>query len=106
MPRITFNAYDGVIYEVDAPLGQSMLQAALSEHVPGIDADCGGRCSCATCHIIVNDEWFPAVGPASEQEASMLRLTPEGGPHSRLACQIRLDERLDGVIVRVPEFQM
>ena len=106
MPKITFITYDGLRCEVEAPIGYSMLDVAVAERVPGLDAECGGQCSCATCHVIVDDKWFPAVGPASAGERAMLSLMPELCAHSRLACQIQLDQRLDGIVVRVPEFQM
>jgi 2Fe-2S ferredoxin len=106
MPKITFVTYDGQRYEVEAQPGQSMMQAATANSVPGIDADCGGQCSCATCHVIVGDHWFDAVGPAGDMEGAMLSLTPERTAHSRLSCQIEMDDRLDGIEVRIPQYQM
>ena len=73
---------------VEATNGQSVMSAAIDNLVPGIDADCGGQCSCATCHVIVDDAWAEVVGPAGHQEESMLDLNPERAPHSRLSCQI------------------
>ena len=73
--------------------------------VPGIDADCGGECSCATCHVIVDQAWIGAVGGPSEQEESMLDLNPDREENSRLSCQIKVTEALDGLVVQIPEFQ-
>jgi 2Fe-2S ferredoxin len=106
MTKITFVEHDGSEHVVDAAPGSSLMQAALDNRVPGIDADCGGQCSCATCHVIVDNDWFAKVGPASEGEASMLELTPERTPTSRLSCQIEIGDTLDGLRVQLPEFQM
>ncbi len=106
MAKITFVEHDGIVHTVDAACGQSVMQAAVGNNVPGIDADCGGQCSCATCHVIVDNEWFEAVGPAGALEGAMLALTPERCERSRLACQITVDDRLDGIVVQIPEFQM
>lgn len=106
MIRVVFVEHDGNEHAVEAEDGASLMQAAMNNLVPGIDADCGGECSCATCHVIVTDEWFDKVGGASEAESAMLQLTPERTSTSRLACQIRISGRLDGLVVRLPEFQM
>ena len=82
------------------------MNAALDNLVPGIDADCGGECSCATCHVMVKEEWMATVGQPSETEESMLDLNPERQSNSRLSCQIPVRDELDGLVVRVPEFQM
>ena len=81
------------------------MQAAKSNSVPGIDADCGGACSCATCHVFVSHEWFDKVGAIGSWEESMLGLTPDRQQNSRLACQIQLRADLDGLVVTTPEFQ-
>ena len=106
MTKVVFVEHDGSEHAVDAEDGTSLMQAAVNNLVPGIDADCGGECSCATCHVIVTDEWFDKVGDSSALEASMLELTPERSSTSRLACQIEIREELDGLRVRLPEFQM
>ena len=81
------------------------MRAAIDNLVPGIDADCGGECSCATCHVLVVDEWVEKTGTASEQENSMLDLNPDRESNSRLSCQIAMADELDGLVVKLPEFQ-
>jgi 2Fe-2S ferredoxin len=106
MPKITFIAHDGTEHLVDAENGASVMNAAIDNLVPGIDADCGGECSCATCHVYVNEEWLQTVGAPGDREEEMLDLNPEREPSSRLSCQIPVRDELDGLVVRVPEFQM
>ena len=106
MPKITYIEHDGTEHNVDAPVGTTVMNAALDNLVPGIDADCGGECSCATCHVMVAENWMPAVGQPSEAEESMLDLNPERQSNSRLSCQIPVTDELDGLVVNVPEFQM
>ena len=105
MPKITFIEHDGTEHTVDAELGKSVMQAAMDNLVPGIDADCGGECSCATCHVMVNAEWLTKTGEADEAEDSMLDLNPERAQNSRLSCQMMVRDDLDGLIVDLPEFQ-
>ena len=106
MPKITFISYDGVEHVVDAENGASVMNAAIDNLVTGIDADCGGECSCATCHVYVNKEWMEIVGTPQDREEEMLDLKPERESNSRLSCQIPVRDELDGLVVRVPEFQM
>jgi 2Fe-2S ferredoxin len=106
MPKITFIAHDGTENIVDAQNGMSVMNAAIDNLVSGIDADCGGECSCATCHVYVNEEWMGVVGTPGGREEEMLDLNPERETNSRLSCQIPVTDELDGLIVRVPEFQM
>ncbi len=106
MAKITFIAFDGTEYVVDAQNGSSVMQSAIDNAVPGIDADCGGQCSCATCHVIVDDAWFGVVGKPGDREEEMLDLNPEREPNSRLSCQVPVRDELDGLVVRLPEFQM
>lgn len=105
MARITFIEYNGTEHQVDAEPGQSVMLAAINNMVPGIDADCGGACSCGTCHVFVDPHWFTATGEAGEYEEPMLDLNPDRRPESRLSCQITVTEKLDGLVVRLPEFQ-
>jgi 2Fe-2S ferredoxin len=105
MIKVTFVAHDASEREVETEPDGSLMQAAKSNSVSGIDADCGGACSCATCHVFVDDEWFDRVGAIGQWEESMLGLTPDRQPNSRLSCQIRLSEELDGLVVTTPEFQ-
>ncbi len=106
MAKITFIEHNGTHHEVEAKAGFSLMETAVNNGVPGIDADCGGQCSCATCHVIVNTEWYNRLkSPQSEMEASMLEMNPEVTETSRLSCQIEVDASLDGLVVQLPEFQ-
>ena len=105
MPKITFIEHNGTQHTVDAEVGKSVMQAAMDNLVPGIDADCGGECSCATCHVMVNAEWLAKTGGADEAEDSMLDINPERAENSRLSCQMMVSDDLDGLIVDLPEFQ-
>lgn len=106
MGKVTFIEHNGTAHEVELEYGQPLMQIAVDNMVPGIDADCGGECACGTCHVIVADEWIGKTGQASDDEKQMLDMTPEKAPSSRLACQIVASEELDGLVVRLPEFQM
>jgi len=106
MAKITFITHDGEEHSVDADNGISVMNAAIDNLVPGIDADCGGECSCATCHVVVEDKWMAVVGPPGDREESMLDLNPEREANSRLSCQIPVTDEIDGIVVNVPEFQM
>ena len=105
MVKIVFLEHDGTPREVEAMVGHSVMQAAVSTGVPGIDADCGGSCSCATCHVFVNPEWLEAVGAKSPIEEAMLSLSANRQENSRLSCQLQITEALDGLTVTTPEFQ-
>ena len=105
MVQITYVEHDGTEHVVDSQTGVSLMQAAIDNLVPGIDADCGGECSCATCHVMVNENWLEKVGPPGEMEESMLDLNPERQENSRLSCQVEVSEELDGLRDVMPEFQ-
>ena len=104
MAKITFIEHDGTSHEIEAS-GGSVMNAALDNLVPGIDADCGGECSCATCHVMIDQQWMSVVGQPGETEESMLDLNPERQENSRLSCQIPVTEEIDGLVVNLPEFQ-
>ena len=106
MPKIKFIEHSGTEHVVEADVGSSVMNAAFNNLVPGIDADCGGQCSCATCHVIVTDAWMAKVGPAHDKEEAMLDMNPERAPNSRLSCQIQVTESLDGLVVQLPQYQM
>lgn len=106
MIKITMISHDGERHELDAEPGISLMEAAVNNAIPGIDGDCGGACACGTCHIKVAPEWQEQTGTPGSDEASMLSMTPEKADNSRLACQIQLDESLNGLVVEMPEFQM
>lgn len=105
MPRVTYIEFDGTEHIVEANSGDSLMETAVSNQVPGIDADCGGGCACATCHVYVDDAWLAQTGEASPMEISMLQLAEGVGDNSRLSCQISLSESLDGLVVKMPESQ-
>lgn len=105
MVKITFLQDDGSRQEVEAAPGLTVMEAAKSEDVPGIDAECGGACACATCHVYVEPEWVDVVGKPSEMEEDMLDFAFDVREESRLSCQIRVTEKLDGLVVKVPNKQ-
>ncbi|MCH1556331.1 MAG: 2Fe-2S iron-sulfur cluster-binding protein [Pseudomonadales bacterium] len=105
MPSVKFIEHNGKEHVVEGDNGDSLMVIATSNLVPGIDADCGGECSCATCHVLVDDAWMTKLAPISETEESMLDLNPDREPNSRLSCQIPLSDDLDGIVVNLPEFQ-
>ena len=105
MVQITYVEHDGTEHVVESQTEVSLMQVAIDNLVPGIDADCGGECSCATCHVMVNENWLEKVGPPGEMEESMLDLNPERQENSRLSCQVEVSEDLDGLRVTMPEFQ-
>lgn len=106
MPRLRFILPGGEERLVDAEPGQSVMEAALGAMVPGIVGECGGCCSCATCHVQVDASWFEKLGPADEMEADMLEFAVEPCPTSRLSCQIPVTDDLDDLTVTVPEGQV
>ena len=106
MARITYIEHSGAEHLIDVEPGLSVMEGAVRNGVPGIDADCGGQCACATCHVYVEPEWRETVGPpASEQEATMLDIAEGVAGKSRLSCQIEVGPELDGLRVRLPESQ-
>lgn len=105
MPRITFIEHDGSRKEVLTEVGQSVMQAAVSNMVPGIIADCGGACSCATCHGYIDEPWIDRVPAASDDENAMLECAMHREDNSRLTCQINITPELDGLVIRLPRSQ-
>jgi ferredoxin, 2Fe-2S len=103
---VTYIEFTGAAHTVEVENGDSLMRGALANGIPGIDADCGGECACATCHVHVDSAWTPTVGsPSSEAEAELLQLAPEVSNTSRLSCQIKMRPELDGVVVHLPEAQ-
>ncbi|WP_149538889.1 2Fe-2S iron-sulfur cluster-binding protein [Siccirubricoccus phaeus] len=105
MPSIIYIEHDGTEHAVEVPIGHSVMLGAVENNIPGIDADCGGECACATCHVFVDPAWLALCGTPGEQESSMLSFAATAAPNSRLSCQIPVTEALDGLIVRMPEAQ-
>lgn len=105
MPKITFVDYQGNTNQVEGNVGDSLMEAAVSNDVSGIDADCGGACACATCHVYITEEWVARVGKPEDLEAEMLDVAEEVKENSRLSCQVTLTEEMDGLVVNTPESQ-
>ena len=105
MPTLIFIDDSGAEHQVEASIGQSVMEAAVGAAVPGIEAVCGGNCLCATCHCCVEDSRLDALPSPTETESAMLECTPEPRPNSRLSCQLRVLETLDGLVLRVPPSQ-
>ena len=106
MGRVTYVEHNGTEHVVELADGLSVMEGAVSNGIPGIDADCGGQCACATCHVHLPSEWLAKLGgPSSEQEDALLELAPEREPGSRLSCQIVMTPELDGLVIHMPEAQ-
>lgn len=103
MARITYIEPGGAAHDVDVPVGQTLMDGARQASVPGIAADCGGACACATCHVYVDESWAAQIPEASELEEDMLDFAPDVQPgRSRLTCQIEVTSAMDGMTVYVP----
>jgi 2Fe-2S ferredoxin len=105
MVQITYIDSTGASRTVEAEIGSTVMESAIKNDVPGIEAECGGACACATCHVYIEPEWQEKVGGPSPMEEDMLDFGYEVRPNSRLSCQIKVTEALDGLTVRVPERQ-
>lgn len=101
MPKVTFIDPAGQRHTIEVKQGVSVMEAAFNNGVPGIEAQCGGHCSCATCHVYVDPAWFERTGGPQACEADMLDFTFDQRPNSRLSCQIRMTDDLDGLIVNI-----
>lgn len=105
MPLITYIEHSGAKHQVDLEPGVSLMEGAVANNIPGIDADCGGACACATCHVFVDPGWTARLGPCSEKEAAMLEMADGARENSRLACQIRIAADHAGLLVHLPAAQ-
>ncbi|NMH91388.1 2Fe-2S iron-sulfur cluster binding domain-containing protein [Pseudonocardia bannensis] len=105
MAKVTYVEFDGTEHVVDVPVGTSVMKGAIRNNVPGIDADCGGHCSCATCHVHVVAPWRDKVGEATGAEQALLQFADGVDGGSRLSCQILITHDLDGLVVTMPEVQ-
>ncbi|VAW19795.1 Ferredoxin, 2Fe-2S [hydrothermal vent metagenome] len=105
MTKITFVEADGTRHETDAENGSSVMETALGAGVQGIVGECGGACTCATCHVYVDEAWSEKTGAPSAMEEDMLDFAFEVKPNSRLSCQITVKDELDGLVVFVPSQQ-
>ncbi|GAB3378734.1 (2Fe-2S)-binding protein [Spongiibacter taiwanensis] len=105
MPSIKFITHDGNEYDVEAESGTSVMQAALDNGIDAVLAECGGACSCATCHCYIDENWTDKVGAAEDIEKDMLSCVLDPQDNSRLSCQVKVTDELDGLVVRLPESQ-
>ncbi len=105
MATITFIDASGVSRSVDAEVGSTVMEAAIRNSIPGIEAECGGACACATCHVYVADDWVAATGKPAPMEEDMLDFAFDVRPTSRLSCQIKVTSALDGLTVTTPSKQ-
>ena len=106
MPTITLIESNGQSHTIDAEIGKSLMENAIDHEVPGIDADCGGAGACGTCHCFVDADWQDTTGEVNVLEDSMLGMRPDRAANSRLSCQIDVSAAMEGLVVRLPEFQM
>jgi len=105
MPKIKYIEHNGKEHEIEVPEGWSVMEGAVKNLIPGIDADCGGACACATCHVYVDEAWRAKTGEPSPMEEDMLDFGYDVRPNSRLSCQIKVSEELDGLVVSTPDKQ-
>jgi 2Fe-2S ferredoxin len=105
MPKITYIEHNGKLHTVEVPKELSVMEGALQNNIPGVDADCGGACACATCHIYVDEKWFDKLPKKANGEQDMLDMAFEPNKFSRLSCQITVADELDGLVVKMPSKQ-
>ncbi len=106
MPRITYIEHNGTEHTVDVAVGLTVMEGAVSNDVPGIEADCGGACACSTCHAYVNPDWVEKLPAREDMEEDMLDFAYEPNERSRLTCQIQVTPEMDGLVLRMPEKQI
>ncbi len=105
MPLIFYVSDDGNMYEADVPIGNSVMNGAVENMIDGILGECGGVMSCATCHCYVDEKWLDKTGTASDTELEMIEATSDPRPNSRLSCQIKVTEEMEGLTVHLPQSQ-
>ena len=105
MPKITYIDHDGTSRTVDGEVGATVMEVALKNDIGGVVAECGGSCTCATCLVHVDEAWMEKVGTRSEEEEDQLDFAFDVRPNSRLSCQIKVTDALDGLVVRTPSYQ-
>jgi 2Fe-2S ferredoxin len=105
MAKIKYIEHSGKEHVVDVQPGMTVMEGAVKNLIPGIDADCGGACACATCHVYVEAAWLGKIEPMQEMEKTMLDFAEAVEPSSRLSCQIKITDALDGLTVRMPKSQ-
>ena len=105
MPKITYIEHSGKSHEIEVANGLTVMEGAVQNNIPGIDADCGGSCACATCHVYVEDSWLNKLPEPEDAEKDMIDMAYEPKKNSRLSCQILVSEELNGLVVTTPEKQ-
>ncbi len=106
MPKITYIESNGKTHTIEVANGLSVMEGAVQNNIPGIDADCGGSTACATCHVYVKEEWFNKLPKKEDGEEDMLDMAFEPKKNSRLSCQLMISDQLDGLVVNLPEKQV
>jgi len=105
MPKIIYIDHSDQRYELDVPVGKTIMEGAVENAVPGVDGDCGGQCSCATCHVYIEPQFAHLLPEKSRVEEEMLELAVEVNEDSRLGCRLQIDETYEGIVVHTPESQ-
>ncbi|MFO1104538.1 MAG: 2Fe-2S iron-sulfur cluster-binding protein [Amaricoccus sp.] len=107
MAKITYIEFNGTPHAVEVPTGLTVMEGARDNNIPGIEADCGGACACSTCHVYIDESWIDRLPPKEAMEEDMLDFAWKPDPRSsRLTCQIKVSDALDGLVVRMPEKQI
>ena len=102
MPKITYIEHNEKTHTIEIPIGLSVMEGAVQNNIPGIDADCGGSMACATCHVYVAEKWFNKIPKKEDGEEDMLDVAYEPNRFSRLSCQIIVKDELEGLIIKLP----
>ena len=105
MPKITYIEHSGKSHTINVANGLSVMEGAVQNNIPGIDADCGGSMACATCHVYVKEEWFDKLPKKEDGEEDMIDMAHEPNKFSRLSCQLTVSDELEGLVVNLPEKQ-
>ena len=105
MPKITYIEHNGTPHNIEVSNGLTVMEGAVQNNIPGIDADCGGSCACATCHVYVDEKWFNKLKEKEAAEEEMLDMAFEPKKFSRLSCQLTVTDELDGLVVKMPSKQ-
>ena len=105
MPKVTYIEHNGKAHAIDVPNELSLMEGAVQNNIPGIDADCGGSCACATCHVYVDENFINKIPDKESSEEDMLDMAYEPNKFSRLSCQITVTDELDGLVVKMPSKQ-
>ena len=105
MPKITYIEHNGKSHQIEVANGLTVMEGAIQNNIPGIDADCGGSCACATCHVYVDEKWLNKLSKKEDSEQDMLDMAFEPNKFSRLSCQITVEDSLNGLVVKMPSKQ-